>query len=51
VDEINHGTDIVVVARSEASEFVDANGLEGVTTEMRSLLEQSGALPKAEERL
>jgi ribonuclease P protein component len=51
VAEINQGTDIVVVARSEASEFVDANGLDGVTAELRSLLDQSGALSNKEETL
>lgn len=49
VDQINPGTDIVVVARSDASEFVETNGLEGVSKELRELLEQSGALPKSEE--
>lgn len=49
VDEINLGTDIVVVARSDASEFVEANGLDGVSKELRELLEQAGALRKTEE--
>ena len=51
VAEIDQGTDIVVVARSGASEFVDANGLDGVTAELRGLLEQSGSIRKAEETL
>ena len=42
--EINPGTDIVVVARSDASEFVEANGLVGVSAELTELLGQSGAL-------
>ncbi len=49
VDEINLGTDIVVVARSGASEFVEAEGLDGVTVELKALLEQAGALQKGEE--
>ena len=46
--DINPGTDIVVVARSDAAEFVEANGLAGVSAELTELLGQSGAL-KGEE--
>ena len=48
IGDINPGTDIVVVARSDAAEFVEANGLAGVSAELTELLGQSGAL-KGEE--
>jgi len=44
VDTVNSGTDIVVVARSDASEFVESVGLEGVTAELTTLLQQAGAI-------
>ena len=47
--EIKAGTDIVVVARTGASEFCDREGLEGVTKELDELLIQSGVLPKSDE--
>ncbi|MEI7888865.1 MAG: ribonuclease P protein component [Actinomycetes bacterium] len=47
--EIKPGTDIVVVARTGASDFCDREGLEGVVKELDELLIQAGALPKTDE--
>jgi len=44
VSQVTPGTDIVVVARGEASSFVEAKGLEGVQQELHELLAQSGAM-------
>ncbi len=49
VGQITPGTDIVVVARSDAAEFVEANGLDGVTGELKDLLAQAGVVPEGEE--
>lgn len=49
VEEINLGTDIVVVARSGSAEFSESEGLAGVTAELQALIEQAGALRKGEE--
>ncbi len=49
VGQITPGTDIVVVARSDAAEFVESNGLDGVTGELRELLAQAGVVPEGEE--
>jgi len=46
--EIKPGTDIVVVARTGASEFCDREALEGVAKELDELLTQAGALPQTD---
>ena len=49
VTDVNLGTDIVVVARSGAAEFVESEALDGVTAELKALLDQAGALKKGDE--
>ena len=45
--KVKPGTDVVVVARAEASDFVEAKGLDGVKVELAELLDQAGALADA----
>ena len=44
--EIKAGADIVVVARTGASDFCDREGLDGVAKQLDELLIQAGALPQ-----